>query len=331
MARRSRKLPQTRAKAKTNSKAIRIVDGRLSSRAITPEDISGPAPRGPRLRSRTRDNPSQEGGARKRIKFDKTSVSEHDMQIANNHVEALSSAYLSVLSKHLGVDYLDGKGSDLKRIEKIEDLCTKELYYTTLNYDGTLDPNTTATITPGQTRARSLTEAIWIRRTNNTNFGPLPTVPVGTVIRFSAFIHKIELKGWPFGIPSIQGCSFFLIRATGDQTLSDVINNGWGFGGGDNANGYGMFWDPTKFEVLTTTMSLSRDPVFQGVDQILDFSEEPLKLQYRARRDVSPPWVFEQTVNDVFLVIRNTRKTNEGAPDNIVNWIVSCRIWFSVS
>lgn len=314
--------PRLRGKATATPIPRSVGDPGLAATVISPEK---------RIRGRTRYETRKKN---KRIKTedtrDSTAVTDADMQIADKHVTALSNAYTAVLSKHLGIDYLDGQGSDLSRLKKLEDLCNKELYYTTINYDGD-------SILPGETRARSFAQAINTRRTDGANFGPLPAaVPDGTTLNFSAYVHKVEIKGWPFGIPSIQGCTFHLIRSRGDDTLNDVINlPGWGFGQGNNENGFGMFFDPTRYDVLTTTMSLSRDPVFQGIDQYLDFSEDPLKITYRLRRNVAggftEPWVFGSESNDCFLVIRNTRKTNIGAPDAIVNWLVSCRIWFTVS
>lgn len=320
-------MPPKRYRLRGKAQAVKIQDrssgqSNVAASVVSPEATD-------RLRSRTRDStPSKRKRTKTEDTRDSAVVTDADMQIADNHVTALSNAYTAVLSKHLGIDYLDGKGSDLSRIKRIEDLCSKELYYTTINYDGT-------NIAPGETRARSFAQAINVRRTDGTNFGPLPTgVPDGTLLNFTAYVHKVEVKGWPFGIPSIQGTTFHIIRSRGDDTLNDVINlPGWGFGQGNNENGFGMFFDPTRYDVLTTTMSLSRDPVFQGVDQYLDFSEDPLKMTYRLRRNVAgpDPWVFGSEFNDCFVVIRNTRKTNVGAPDDIVNWLLSCRIWFTVS
>jgi hypothetical protein len=141
------------------------------------------------------------------------------------------------------------------------------------------------------------------------------------------------LKGWPFGIPSIQGVTFQLLRATGKQTLSNVINDtGWAFGQYDQPNGFGMFWDPDQYEVITSTMSLSRDPVFQGTDQFLDFTDDPLKISYEILKigDIfTYTWEQQNIRNDLFLVIRNTRKTNLTTNDDVKDWLVSCRIWFS--
>lgn len=315
---------RNRRKSKTTDSRVTTVKmGRNLSAIPMSTETTDSTPRGFLLR------------ANKRKKI--TTVSQETAK-AEDHVKALKDAYSDALKTHfVGTTNFESENLS-SRVARLERAARVPLTHCCAYYNGLQDQflyppgsGVSTAIVPGTTRGISLSDVVLRDHITKFNTEPNNLPNVGDKKFTSLYIHKLHVRGWPFGLPSIQGCIMSIVK---DKENTEVENNRiftdntWTLGVGDNDNGNGCFFDPSQYEVISDVMALSREPVFQGVDQIITF-KTPHKVTYQTERFFSGIGGVEEfiTAGQLYFVIRNCRPD---VANSVINHTTSIRIWYEI-
>jgi hypothetical protein len=257
-------------------------------------------------------------------------VAHKESKLRAKEQAAVKAAAIDTIMKTVynydgGTLKLPGAGSDMKRITELENILLPELKHFVVG-------SSEGIVLPGSLVVGAITS-----RLNENVFEPNLQVSASGRIGNKVQIEKIELHGWPFGLPSIQGCDFWLLQVRNGQLVdnqfirdsmpsvlpynADLTQNPLSLSFSETS-GYGAFWDPTIFKVLMHVPSLSREPVYQGVHETLHF-DPPIEVLFKDQTyDLDGNSLNSVLQNSIYAVHRN------GGVVNMVNLRMNIRVWY---